>query len=1001
MSICLGVSAVAVPTGVSAYKRWRDANRRATLQDYLQSSDPEAQWKLTEEAEEEREENKGEGPMDEEWDEPFMRAIAWRGFYGQPTPELTARWAQIANDESRKWADLMPGAKRRSAALNGLSWVNLGPTDAKFQFNGTRYTQVDSGRPTSIVVHPSNPDIVYVATSGGGVWKTFDFSSADPVWFPVTETIGNLATGGLAMDPKHPETLYLGLGDSFDVAGGQVLKTTDGGATWSAPVTLTGTYDLGTAVLNVTALRIRTVQVDPNNTNIVFVGSNVGLFRSTDGGQSFSLVDLPNSGANKLAESVWSIVYTGQVGGVSRWALSGVYASAVGALPPDAGQGTSATPGDIWVSTDAGASWSSRKAAGSLPGTSVGRIDLAAGTPSAADGVTTVVYAQLAAASETASAGYWRSMNSGQSFSLMAGTMGNPTTTSTNCQNPNTSGAQAYYGQAIAVDPANNDNVIVGGVYCGLRTRNGTASTPLWENVAHWLPTGGGGDTATGRLPYVHADWHTMTFVRTAKGYTVLAGTDGGIFASTDVFDGSPANDTTITWRFPNRGIVTHLFYSVSSGDETTGNAFVAYGGLQDNGTRFRDSKTASTTFNQVVGGDGIGSAVVQVPGDTTYWASVQFSPRLCDPDQYDCNVGSNWFRYDPTLDGPLACAGDSVPFLVHLANVPTATASTGAGVLLSTTLGVYRYKGDPFVSPDPWEELGSRTKTDGTGVCAPTGSSQRNFLLPSATVDGVYGVPMSGGRFRVTSNCTMSTPGNQCVWSVTNVLGVDLNGNGTVETSERVLNTAYIDFPPGPTAEAAGKVFVVTSTAPSAASGGPVPDALGHVFITRDGGLTWSVLKGNGTGFDLPNVPVSVIRFDPGDLTNNTLYAGTDIGMYRTTDGGQTWQRFGYGLPMVKVTDIFVSRTGAFLRISTYGRGLWEIHPSATADKGVNGNGDFDRNQQIDFVDLLSTANRLGTTPVTGAAPFYDWNQDQTGSVNAIDDADLSQLLTRYGGRP
>jgi hypothetical protein len=103
----------------------------------------------------------------------------------------------------------------------------------------------------------------------------------------------------------------------------------------------------------------------------------------------------------------------------------------------------------------------------------------------------------------------------------------------------------------------------------------------------------------------------------------------------------------------------------------------------------------------------------------------------------------------------------------------------------------------------------------------------------------------------------------------------------------------------------------------------------------------------------------------------------------------------------MVKVTDIFVSRTGAFLRIATNGRGLWEIHPSATSEKGVNGNGDFDRNQRIDFVDLLSTANRLGTSPATVEMPFYDWNQDQTGSVNGIDDADLSQLLTRYGGRP
>jgi hypothetical protein len=159
--------------------------------------------------------------------------------------------------------------------------------------------------------------------------------------------------------------------------------------------------------------------------------------------------------------------------------------------------------------------------------------------------------------------------------------------------------------------------------------------------------------------------------------------------------------------------------------------------------------------------------------------------------------------------------------------------------------------------------------------------------------------------------------------------------------------------------------------------------------------------LKGNGTGFDLPNVPTSVVRYDPGDLTNNTLYAGTDLGIYRTTDGGQTWHRFGRGMPLVKVTDLFISKTGNLLRAATYGRGMWEIYPSATAEKGVNGNGDFNRDQQIDFVDLAATAARLGTDPTSSSAPYYEWNLDQVGSTNSVDDSDLSRLLTRFGGRP
>jgi hypothetical protein len=196
--------------------------------------------------------------------------------------------------------------------------------------------------------------------------------------------------------------------------------------------------------------------------------------------------------------------------------------------------------------------------------------------------------------------------------------------------------------------------------------------------------------------------------------------------------------------------------------------------------------------------------------------------------------------------------------------------------------------------------------------------------------------------------------------------------------------------------------VYVAASAAPVTNDNlSVVPDALGHLFITQDRGATWAPLHGNGTGFDLPNVGIDVVKYDPSDLTNNTLYVGTELGVYRSTDAGQTWQRFGQGFPMVKVTDMFISRTGSMMRVSTFGRGLWEIYPSATAEKGVSGNGDWDRNQQLDFVDLAATASRLGTSPATTAQPYYDWNTDVTGTVNGTDSDDLTELLNRIGGRP
>ena len=53
---------------------------------------------------------------------------------------------------------------------------------------------------------------------------------------------------------------------------------------------------------------------------------------------------------------------------------------------------------------------------------------------------------------------------------------------------------------------------------------------------------------------------------------------------------------------------------------------------------------------------------------------------------------------------------------------------------------------------------------------------------------------------------------------------------------------------------------------------------------------------------------------------------------MYRTTNGGTTWTRFGNGLPLVRVTDMSFSRNGGLLRIATYGRGIWEIYPHQKA---------------------------------------------------------------------
>jgi hypothetical protein len=178
-----------------------------------------------------------------------------------------------------------------------------------------------------------------------------------------------------------------------------------------------------------------------------------------------------------------------------------------------------------------------------------------------------------------------------------------------------------------------------------------------------------------------------------------------------------------------------------------------------------------------------------------------------------------------------------------------------------------------------------------------------------------------------------------------------------------------------------------------------PLPASFGHLFKTVDGGASWTSLGTQATGAGgLPFVPIDVIKVDPGDTA--TLYAGTELGLYRSIDGGTNWARFGAGsLPLVEVSDICTSPAGKRLVASTYGRGFWEISTDASAaPAGVRGDGDTNFDQRIDGEDLIDLADGFGATQ---ASPTYRWQADLTGATNLIDADDLALLLARFGGRP
>src|SRR5438046_724361 len=118
---------------------------------------------------------------------------------------------------------------------------------------------------------------------------------------------------------------------------------------------------------------------------------------------------------------------------------------------------------------------------------------------------------------------------------------------------------QAFYNQMIAVDPQNHNRLLVGGNLCLVRSLDGGVT---WAVMADWLPqfVSMGGDT------YVHADYHAAAISYAGGSMRFYAGTDGGIFRGTDVF--TAANGNAHFEDRMNRGIVSHLIYTVATAAE-------------------------------------------------------------------------------------------------------------------------------------------------------------------------------------------------------------------------------------------------------------------------------------------------------------------------------------------------------------------------------------------------------------------------------------------------
>jgi photosystem II stability/assembly factor-like uncharacterized protein len=176
------------------------------------------------------------------------------------------------------------------------------------------------GRVSSVAPDPGNANHILVGAAGGGVWESTD---AGATWASRTDEQPSLAIGAIAFDPSNPSIVYSGTGegDFFSGLGTGLLRSTDGGTTWTVRATTPfvglGFFDLivdpvnGSHLLAATSgglfestnagstWTLRRAQVTwdlsmhPTSTNEVLAGCADGVLRSTDGGTTWIAVTLP------------------------------------------------------------------------------------------------------------------------------------------------------------------------------------------------------------------------------------------------------------------------------------------------------------------------------------------------------------------------------------------------------------------------------------------------------------------------------------------------------------------------------------------------------------------------------------------------------------------------------------------------------------------------------------------------------------------------------------
>lgn len=764
-----------------------------------------------------------------------------------------------------------------SALSQATSWSFNGPqpVDAEVAtFGGVAIGSPlpnATGRVTAIVADPMVSGRLFVGTAAGGVWMRPNASAA---FAPIFDAEPTLSVGSMALDTTTTPnpTLYVatgeGDGSNDSYYGEGIFTSSDLGGSWSR----LGAANFADASIG--GIAVDTTQNPRTIYAAVTYGSSANRAQAGWIETQWSQMGIWKSsdGGNS-----WLTYPLGTFGTCTYFTNESCPATQVVIDP--------AAPANVYAavqwtgvfrSSDSGRTWSQI----SFPGFSgsIGRSSVAVNSG--------IVYAMLGAADGIEYAGFYKSSDGGATWTaenVPSASLGEGVVLDGTAADDV---SDSIFGQVLAIDPADSTGatVVFGGVGIYRSTNSGATWTFLAQN---------GG---------THSDQHAVAF-DPASAHSFYLGNDGGVFH----FASSGGS-----WSGLNSSIGAEEVQSV--GPHPTNSALVL-AGMSDNGTGLGNSSMPlPAAWGQVDTLDG--AFAIFDPANPSFayhvFATTSAGPAIAQ----SMDGGTSWTSAGPTqaLRGALASNGDAGAGLYP----PLAADPEQHGRVMFGAHSVY-------VSSDSGNSWAAETTQDLTGKCGDGSCALEDLEIAPSDNTRAYALAMQ------TDTTFTPTPFRLMTTSDANVQVTEENPAGAT-WKDVTANLSPLVLPRYTQATGIAVDPTDSATAYLSVSGFTAATQMGHVFVTHDFGMTWAQVDGNPLNQipppanALPDIPVLRILVDGTDSTGNTILAGTDIGIFRSIDGGADWAPYNLAsIPAVPVFDLEQNQNGMIFA-GTFGRGVFEI---------------------------------------------------------------------------